>query len=258
MLINKHQRYLLGFVLVTTLSANVQSVSALNTNPVKELESSATSLSTEPTSTSISVLNATFAPLATAGLHIFNGNQYKPEHDGKLFKNTDTMPVTMKEVVANFTVSKYEKAPVVANKVFLDSQYGKEMMVVSTTPESQPNQNGHPSEQNQSYLGKPQYRKRGTLVSTNYNSASMQRTMEDSQSISYIGITDVNAASSNVPENSCTSLEDLKLLATCQNKNQEKTTGTMPMIHEQNWSAQMNQDFSFSQNMNMLPQKVSK
>ncbi|MCC5636791.1 hypothetical protein LC593_13135 [Nostoc sp. CHAB 5844] len=251
MLINKRQRYLLGLVLATTLSANVQSANA----------------------------------------QIFNGNQYEPNtlliplhnphptvilpnYDGGLFQNIDTMPVGMEEVVADFSVSKYDKTPPTANKFSMTSHHQPEMIVSNHIPEeSQPNEVQHSLERNRRYAANSQYLKGGTLVSTNYNTVSMQRTMEDLQNIGYLGMNDVSAEPLSegltrelkettyvafAPDNSCDNFVDHKLLAACQNKNVEKKVAAMPMIHDKTWSAQMTKDFSFWQSMNISVQKASK
>lgn len=291
MVINKGQGYLLGLVLASTLSANIQPVSALNTQCGDDLEGNA-SLATY-------VLCSTFAPLAATDLYSFNGNQYEPnapliqlsqnnnptalfpKYDGGLLNKTDTKLVARELFVGGLTVSKYDKTPVMANKVFVSSQHENQTMVVSMTSgestsinkENQPNEIRHSPEQNRRYVANSQYLRRGTLVSTNYNTVSMQRTMEDLQNIGYLGMNDVNAEPLSealtrelklttnvafVPDNSCVNIVDSILPPACQNKNVEKTMATMSMIHDKTLSAQMNENFSFWQSMNISEQKASK
>lgn len=284
MVINKRQQYLVGLVLATTLSANIQAVSALTVKPIGDLEGGAVLLTTGQIITPTSALGSTFAPLVTTGVYIFNGIQYEPNasfiqlshdtnstalfsnYDGDLFKDTDAMSVATEEVLADFTVSKDSKTQVAANKVFTNSQQGNEMMPLSITygentpiPESQVNEIRRSPEQNQLYVANSQYIKRGTLVSTNYNTVSMLRTMEDLQNIAYLGMNDINPEPISdaltrelkvttriafVQDKSCTNPVDLKQIPTCQDKNVEKTAA-MSVVHEQNWSPQMTKNFSF-------------
>ncbi|MBE9004384.1 hypothetical protein IQ259_04900 [Fortiea sp. LEGE XX443] len=266
------------------MSANIQAVSALTVKPIGDLEGGSVLLTTAQIITSTSALDSTFAPLVTPGVHIFNGIQYEPNasfmplshdtkstalfsnYDGGLFQDTDAMSVVTKEVLASFTVSKDSKTPVAANKVFTNSQQGKDMMPLritygenTPTPKSQPNEIQRSREQNQLYVANSQDIKRGTLVSTNYNTVSMLRTMEDLQNIGYLGMNDVNAKPipdaltrelkvtthiALVQDKSCANRVDLKQLPTCQDKNVGKTAA-MPVVQDQNWSAQMTKNFSF-------------
>ncbi|MBU7585274.1 MAG: hypothetical protein KAF91_20685 [Nostoc sp. TH1S01] len=195
----------------------------------------------------------------------FSKNQSRP---AELFKNTYTMPVTMEAVVAGWTV----------NKVVMSSKHNKKMIVVSITSgdtstptKSQPTWFGCSLEQNRRDAANSQYMKWGTLVSTNYNTVIMQRTMEDLQNIGYLGMNDLSDRNTQplsdtitreleettsvafAPENSCINFVDVKLLPACQKQNLGKTVATMPMIYDQNWSTQMTKDFSFSQSMNIPP-----
>ncbi|GBE90904.1 hypothetical protein [Nostoc cycadae] len=290
MLINKRQRYLLGLVLATTLSANIQSASAINTEPVGDLQGSAFLY------TSIS---SSFAPLAPTKLHLFNSNQYEayaplisvsqnthptaafPNYDGGLFQVADSMTEAMEEAIVGFTISKYDKNSMAADKVFVSSQHESAMMVVSITSQASTPISGeleskkipHSPEQNRRYQPNSQYVRRGTLVSTNYNAISMLRTMEDLQNIAYLGMNEVHTEPISdaltrelkltthiafVPDDSCVNLADVKLPTTCQNKNVDKMVVTMPMIQEKTWTAQMNKDVHFWQNMNVSSKVASK
>ncbi|MBD2492949.1 hypothetical protein [Nostoc sp. FACHB-280] len=254
MLTNKSQGYLLGLVLATTLSANIQSVNAQNAQSVNYLEGSATS----------STINSTFATLAS--------NQYQahtpfieltqnvnptavfPNYDGGLFQNTDSMSGTL----VGLTVSKYDKMPVGANKVFMSNE-----MIASMTSQANTSDD----------VANSQSLRHGTLVSTNYNAISMLRTMEDSQNIAYVGMNEVNAEPRSdalnrelkvttylafVTENACVNSENAKLPTNCQNKNAEKMVDSMLMTHDKTWSAQMNKDFSFWQKMNVSIETASR
>ncbi|MBD2458653.1 hypothetical protein H6G80_31890 [Nostoc sp. FACHB-87] len=251
MLTNRSQCYLLGLVLATTLSANIQSVNAQSVN---YLEGSATS----------STINSTFATLAS--------NQYQantpfieptqnvnptaifPNYDGELFQNTDSMSGAL----VGLTVSKYDKMPVGTNKVFMSNEMIASMTSQANTSDDVPNSHSL---------------RRGTLVSNNYNAISMLRTMDDSQNIAYVGMNEINAEPRSdalnrelkitnylafVPENTCVNSENTKLPKTCQTKNAEKMVATMSMIQAKTWSAQMTKDFSFWQNMNVSLETASR
>lgn len=296
--INKRQKYLIGLVIASTLSVNIQTVSALTTEPMSELEGSATLLTTVQIIPPTSALDSIFAPVVTTGLYIFNGNQYEPNtlfvppshytnardlfpnYDGGLLKDTDKISVKIEAVVGSFTVSKSEKTPVAANKVYVSSQHDYEIKATSITSreiisipvESQPEKIQPSPDQNPLYLANSQHIRRGTLVSTNYNTVSMLRTMEDLQNIGYLGMNDVNAEPISdtltrelklttqiafVPDNLCANLVDFKLSAACQDKNVGKTAA-IPIIHQKNWSAQMQKDFSFWQSVNGVDQKANR
>ncbi|AFY42324.1 hypothetical protein [Nostoc sp. PCC 7107] len=290
MLINKRQRYLLGLVLATTLSANIQSASALSPEPVGDLQRSA--LDTF-------VIGSNFAPLAPTTLHIFNSNQYEayahqgsisqnthstatfPNYDGGLFQVADSMTKAMEEAILGFNINKYDKTLMAANKVFVSNQHENAMMVVSLTSqestpisgEREPKKIPHSPERNRRYQPNSQYVRRGTLVSTNYNAISMLRTMEDLQNIAYLGMNEVHTEPISdaltrelkvtthvafVTDDSCVNFADFKLPTTCPNKNVDKMVATMPMIHQKMWPAQMNKDFHFSQLMNVSKEIASK
>ncbi|QLE39909.1 hypothetical protein FD723_05065 [Nostoc sp. C052] len=103
------------------------------------------------------------------------------------------------------------------------------------------------------------YTKRGALVSTNYNTISVLRTMEDLLNIGYLAITDANAEPMSdaftrepnfepytaiVPGNLCTNPVDPKLVPACQDRNVEKTAA-MPILNPKKWWAAMTKDFNF-------------
>ncbi|OCQ99530.1 hypothetical protein BCD64_10770 [Nostoc sp. MBR 210] len=254
MLTNRSQCYLLGLVLATTLSANIQSANAQNAQSVNYLEGSATS----------STINSTFATLASnqyqantpfmESTQNINPTAVFPNYDGGLFQNTDAMS----EALVGLTVSKYDKMPVGINKVFMSNE-----MIASMTSQA------NTSDDVPSF----QPLRRGTLVSTNYNAISMLRTMEDSQNIAYVGMNEVNTEPRSdalnrelkvttylafASENACVNSENTELPTTCQTKNVEKMVATMPMIHHKTWSAQMTKDFSFWQNMNVSRETASR
>ncbi|WP_190978181.1 YncE family protein [Nostoc sp. FACHB-280] len=104
-----------------------------------------------------------------------------------------------------------------------------------------------------------QHSRGGTLVSTNYNSVSMLRTMEDLQNIGYLGMTDIKAEPmldavnrsmkmtthiALAVDSLCVKFKDFQQMSTCQNNNVRKVP-TMLMLYEKNWSAQMTKNFTF-------------
>ncbi|MBH8566399.1 hypothetical protein I8748_30310 [Nostoc sp. CENA67] len=103
------------------------------------------------------------------------------------------------------------------------------------------------------------YIKRNTVVSTNYNTISILRTMEDLLNIGYLAITDANAEPMSdaftrtpdftpytaiVPGNLCGNTVDAKLVPACQDQNVKKTA-VVPILHAKNWWADMTKDFDF-------------
>ncbi|WP_315789560.1 alkaline phosphatase family protein [Fischerella sp. JS2] len=103
------------------------------------------------------------------------------------------------------------------------------------------------------------YTKRGALVSTNYNTVSMLRTMEDLLGIGYLGMNDANAEPMSdaftknpnfapyvavVPGNLCADPVDPNLVPACKDPNAQKTAA-MPILRDRKWWAQKTKDFNF-------------
>jgi DNA-binding beta-propeller fold protein YncE len=103
------------------------------------------------------------------------------------------------------------------------------------------------------------YVRRKAIVSTNYNTVSMLRTMEDLLNIGYLGMNDANAEPMSdafttkpdftpytaiVPGNLCGASVDPKLVPACRDNNVEKTAG-MSILHDKNWWAQITKGFNF-------------
>lgn len=231
-MINENKWYLLGLVLATTLSTNMQAVNALTIEPVVSSESRTASLSMKtivtPATPSVMLISS-----VTSSLQI---NNYTDATEISADINPDGQALLM---LAN------------------EPQNLKDKKTSNALTNSIPN----------SSTSKPS----GSLVSTSYNTVSMLRTMDDLQNIGYLGMNDVSAEPISdaltrelkvttqiafVPDHFCANLPDLKLQPTCQNKNEEKTA--MPMIQDRAWSAQMSKDFSFWQTINNSPQKASK
>lgn len=322
MVISKHQGYLLRLILVSTLSASIQSVSALTTQTVNNPDTGVTRSSISQVMTSTTLPDSTFIPLAPHGLRIHNADTTKIisialSPDGKTLlvlisddnpqlsdKNTrydfaDSIlnPLTSKpnhlktskaqwvfvyDVSAGMLVKQQQISIPRTHNGLAWSKDGQQFYVSGATDShiyvyalnrSQNKLNTSFSNYGgvllkeipamsittEAVVVNVQHVKRGTLVSTSYNTISMLRTMDDLQNIGYLGINDVNAeAISDVLnrelnltthlalmlDNYCNNFVDFKLPSSCQERNVEKTA-TMLMIYEKNWSAQMTKNFSF-------------
>jgi YVTN family beta-propeller protein len=103
------------------------------------------------------------------------------------------------------------------------------------------------------------YSRQGKLVSTNYNTVNMMRTMEDILGIDYLGITDANAYPMSdvfsrsadltpytaiVPGNLCQAPVDPNLVPACQDPSAPKTTAAR-IRHDKTWWARETQNFNF-------------
>lgn len=103
------------------------------------------------------------------------------------------------------------------------------------------------------------YTKRGALVTTNYNTVSMVRTMEDLLGIGYLGINDANAEPMSdaftqtpnftpytavVPGNLCAEPVYSGLVPACEDPNVVKTAA-IPSLHNKQWWAKASKGFNF-------------
>ncbi|MEH2325606.1 MAG: beta-propeller fold lactonase family protein [Nostoc sp.] len=103
------------------------------------------------------------------------------------------------------------------------------------------------------------YTKRGALISTNYNTINILRTMEDLLNIKYLAITDANAEPMSdaftrepnfepykaiVPGNLCAKTVDPKLVPACQDPKVENTAA-MPILNDTKWWAAITKGFDF-------------
>ena len=116
------------------------------------------------------------------------------------------------------------------------------------------------------------YTKRGTLVSSNYNTTSILRTMEDLLGIGYLGLNDANAEPMSdaftktpdftpytaiVPGNLCAAPVDANLVPACNDPNVTKTAA-IPSLHNKQWWAQATQDFNFEVEDKVDPEKFNR
>ncbi|MCC5665357.1 beta-propeller fold lactonase family protein [Nostoc sp. CHAB 5784] len=116
------------------------------------------------------------------------------------------------------------------------------------------------------------YTKRNVVISTNYNTVSLVRTMEDLLNIGYLGMNDANtkpmsdaftrepnftAYKAVVPGNLCADPVDPKLVPACQDKNVEKTAAIPPLRNKQ-WWTQATKDFYFEVEDKLDPEKFNR
>ncbi len=116
------------------------------------------------------------------------------------------------------------------------------------------------------------YTKRNAVVSTNYNTVSVLRTMEDLLNIGYLGMNDANAKPMSdaftrepnfspyaavVPGNLCADPVDPKLVPACQDKNVEKTAAILSLRNKQ-WWAQATKNFYFEVEDKVDPEKFNR
>ncbi|KAB8315812.1 beta-propeller fold lactonase family protein [Tolypothrix campylonemoides VB511288] len=116
------------------------------------------------------------------------------------------------------------------------------------------------------------YTKRKALVSTNYNTVSILRTMEDLLGIGYLGINDANATpmadaftkepdftayTAVVPGNLCRTPVDPNLVPACKDPNVVKTAA-IPSLHNKSWWAQATKNFYFAVEDKLDPEKFNR
>ncbi|MBC1225050.1 beta-propeller fold lactonase family protein [Nostoc sp. UCD121] len=151
------------------------------------------------------------------------------------------------------------------------SSVWKETAIVIVEDDCQNGPDHVDSHRSVAYIISP-YTKRKVVVSTNYNTVSLVRTMEDLLNIGYLGITDANAKPMSdaftrepnfspykavVPGNLCTDPVDPKLVPACQDKNVEKTAA-IPSLRNKQWWAQATQDFNFEVEDKLNPEKFNR
>jgi DNA-binding beta-propeller fold protein YncE len=116
------------------------------------------------------------------------------------------------------------------------------------------------------------YTKRRVLVSTNYNTVNVLRTIEDLLGIDYVAITDANAKPMSdaftrnsdftpytavVPGNLCGQPVDPNLVPACNNPDVEKTAA-IPSRHKKQWWAQATKEFFFGVEDKLDPEKFNR
>ena len=116
------------------------------------------------------------------------------------------------------------------------------------------------------------YTKRRVVVSTNYNTVSFVRTMEDLLGIGYLGITDANAEPMSdlftqtpnltpytaiVPGNLCTSPVDPNLVPGCKDPSLVKAA-VIRSTHNKEWWAKATEDFNFEVEDKLNPEAFNR
>jgi YVTN family beta-propeller protein len=154
----------------------------------------------------------------------------------------NTVPLQMadNDYAVGLLVEKISKSPV-----------WKETAIVILEDDCQNGSDHVDSHRSIAYIISP-YTKRKTLISTNYNTVSAIRTMEDLLGIGYLGMNDANAKPMSdaftrdpdftpytaiVPGNLCTTAVDPNLVPACKDPNVQKTAA-VPSLHNQKWWAQ--------------------
>ena len=134
----------------------------------------------------------------------------------------------------------------------------KETAIVVIEDDSQNGPDHVDSHRSLAYIISP-YSKRGELISTNYNTVSVLRTMEDLLGINYVGINDANAEpmvdaftrrpnftpyKAVVPGNLCTTPVDPNLVPACKDPQAVKTVA-MPILRDRQWWTKATVGFNF-------------
>ncbi|HYX14999.1 MAG TPA: hypothetical protein VE944_11670, partial [Nostoc sp.] len=181
---------------------------------------------------------------------------------GNAVAGLNTVPLQMadNDYAVGLLVEKISKSPL-----------WKETAIVIVEDDCQNGPDHVDSHRSVAYIISP-YTKRKVVVSTNYNTVSLVRTMEDLLNIGYLAITDANAKPMSdaftrepnftpykavVPGNLCADPVDPKLVPACQDKNVEKTAA-IPSLHNKQWWAQATQDFNFEVEDKLDPEKFNR
>lgn len=174
--------------------------------------------------------------------------------------NTAALQMADNDYAVGLLVEKISKSPL-----------WKETAIVIVEDDCQNGPDHVDSHRSVVYIISP-YTKRNVVVSTNYNTVSLIRTMEDLLNIGYLGINDANAKPMSdtftrepnftsykavVPGNLCGEPVDPKLVPACQDKNVEKTAA-IPSLRNNQWWAQATQDFNFEVEDKLDPEKFNR
>lgn len=134
----------------------------------------------------------------------------------------------------------------------------KETAIVVIEDDSQNGPDHVDSHRSLAYIISP-YSKRGALISTNYNTVSVLRTMEDLLGINYVGMNDANAEpmvdaftripnfkpyKAVIPGNLCTTPVDPNLVPACKDAQAVKTVA-MPLLRDRQWWTKATVGFNF-------------
>ncbi|WP_193197714.1 bifunctional YncE family protein/alkaline phosphatase family protein [Nostoc sp. MG11] len=174
--------------------------------------------------------------------------------------NTADLQMADNDYAVGLLVEKISKSPL-----------WKETAIVVLEDDCQNGPDHVDSHRSVAYIISP-YTKRNVVVSTNYNTVSVMRTMEDLLNIGYLGMNDANAKPMSdaftrepdftpytavLPGNLCAEPVDPKLVPACQDKNIEKTTVVSSLRNKQ-WWAQATKDFYFEVEDKVDPEKFNR
>ncbi|MDZ8108573.1 MAG: beta-propeller fold lactonase family protein [Nostoc sp. DedQUE12a] len=174
--------------------------------------------------------------------------------------NTADLQMADNDYAVGLLVEKISKSPV-----------WKETAIVILEDDCQNGPDHVDSHRSVAYIISP-YTKRKTLISTNYNTVSVVRTMEDLLGIGYLGINDANAKPMSdaftrepdftpytavLPGNLCAAPVDPNLVPACKNSNVQKTTA-VSSLHDKQWWAQATKDFYFEVEDKLDPEEFNR
>ncbi len=174
--------------------------------------------------------------------------------------NTADLQMADNDYAVGLLVEKISKSPV-----------WKETAIVVLEDDCQNGPDHVDSHRSVAYIISP-YTKRKALISTNYNTVSVLRTMEDLLGIGYMGMNDANIKPMSdaftrepdftpytavVPGNLCADPVDPNLVPACKNPNVEKTA-TLPSLRNKQWWAQATKDFYFEVEDKLDPDKFNR
>lgn len=174
----------------------------------------------------------------------------------------NTVPLQMadNDYAVGLLVEKISKSPV-----------WKETAIVILEDDCQNGPDHVDSHRSVAYIISP-YTKRKALISTNYNTVSIVRTMEDLLGIGYLGMNDANAKPMSdaftrepdftpytaiIPGNLCQAPVDPNLVPACNDPNVQKTAA-LPSLHNHQWWAQATKGFYFEVEDKVDPEKFNR
>ncbi len=174
--------------------------------------------------------------------------------------NTADLQMADNDYAVGLLVEKISKSPL-----------WKETAIVVLEDDCQNGPDHVDSHRSVAYIISP-YTKRKTLISTNYNTVNVLRTMEDLLGVGYVGVNDANAKPMSdaftrepdftpytavVPGNLCADPVDPNLVPACNNPNVEKTAA-LSSRHNKQWWAQATKDFYFEVEDKLDPEKFNR
>lgn len=174
--------------------------------------------------------------------------------------NTAPLQMADNDYAVGLLVEKISKSPL-----------WKETAIVVIEDDCQNGPDHVDSHRSVAYIISP-YTKRNALVSTNYNTVNILRTMEDLLGIDYLGMNDANAKPMSdafstepnftpytavVPGNLCADPVDPNLVPACKDSNVEKSA-VIPSLHDKQWWAQATKDFYFEVEDKLDPEEFNR